>query len=221
MYRRGHGIRSFLDDQGLMLVCLIACVLSQICGLFHQGTGPSGERWLVVGWKRDELPAWRMSKEKLTTRITLKPHHECLRRCSKYSCSCSGPLPCGQPLDETSLTYFIIILRRLRSTNIAVEPQSRLYASMAMTMRKAVLALCVSLVCALQVSAQTAASPTFSTAPKTNSTTRTPTLTSSSATSSAPDVYLNVPTLSVGRIELVVDDLSALVLTHSSNDRAK
>src|ERR1700710_2836752 len=82
---------------------------------------------------------------------------------------------------------------------------------------RALVAIFVSLTCASQVSAQTAASATLSTAPITNSTTRTPTVTtSSSSTSSAPDVYLNVPTLSVGRIELVVDDLSG---THCAVDQ--
>ncbi|KAK5124445.1 hypothetical protein LTR85_001662 [Meristemomyces frigidus] len=75
---------------------------------------------------------------------------------------------------------------------------------------RALIAFFVSLTCALEVAAQTAASPTLSTPPITNSTTRTPTVTtSSSTTSSAPDVYLNVPTLSVGRIELDVENLSA------------
>jgi hypothetical protein len=45
-----------------------------------------------------------------------------------------------------------------------------------------------------------------SAAPSSNPPTLTPT---PAATSTAPDVYLNVPTLSVGRIELDVDDLSA------------
>jgi len=45
------------------------------------------------------------------------------------------------------------------------------------------------------------------TTPQSNSPTLTPTPASSSA--SAPDVYLNVPTLSVGRIELDVEDLQA------------
>lgn len=77
---------------------------------------------------------------------------------------------------------------------------------------RASIALFVSLTCALQAAAQTAASATIVTPPITNTTTtRTPTITSSSATtSSAPDVYLNVPTLSVGRIELDVDNLSGM-----------
>ncbi|KAK4540340.1 hypothetical protein LTR36_009297 [Oleoguttula mirabilis] len=74
---------------------------------------------------------------------------------------------------------------------------------------RALIAVFVSLTCALQVAAQTAASATVATPPITNSTTGTPTVTSSSTTSSAPDVYLNVPTLSVGRIELDVENLSA------------
>lgn len=71
---------------------------------------------------------------------------------------------------------------------------------------------------ALHVSAQTAAtSPSTATAPRTLSSTRnstSSTRTSTSRTSAftqgaAPDVYLNVPELHVGRIELVVDKLSA------------
>ncbi|OCT52548.1 hypothetical protein CLCR_10631 [Cladophialophora carrionii] len=61
------------------------------------------------------------------------------------------------------------------------------------------------------ISAQTSSATTpssgsnGSTTPSTNS----PTLTPTAASSTAPDVYLNVPTLSVGRIELDVDDLRA------------
>ncbi|KAG9818607.1 hypothetical protein KCU98_g699, partial [Aureobasidium melanogenum] len=72
---------------------------------------------------------------------------------------------------------------------------------------------------ALHVSAQTAAtSPSTATAPRTLSSARnstsSSTRTSTSRTSAftqgaAPDVYLNVPELHVGRIELVVDKLSA------------
>ncbi|KAK5684211.1 hypothetical protein LTS10_004075 [Elasticomyces elasticus] len=68
-------------------------------------------------------------------------------------------------------------------------------------------ALLASFVCGVQVVAQTGASATLSTPPITNST-RAPT-TTSRPTASAPDVYLNVPTLSVGRIELDVDNLKA------------
>jgi hypothetical protein len=68
------------------------------------------------------------------------------------------------------------------------------------------------------VSAQTAASsPTTLTAPRTfastgntTSTSRTSTSRTSAATSgAAPDVYLNIPELHVGRIELTVEKLSA------------
>ncbi|KAG9522486.1 hypothetical protein KCV07_g2806, partial [Aureobasidium melanogenum] len=72
---------------------------------------------------------------------------------------------------------------------------------------------------ALHVSAQTAAtSPSTATAPRTLSSARnstsSSTRTSTSRTSAftqgaAPDVYLNVPELHVGRIELVVEKLSA------------
>ncbi|KAI7241430.1 hypothetical protein KC343_g1378 [Hortaea werneckii] len=60
-----------------------------------------------------------------------------------------------------------------------------------------------------QIAAQTAASPTITSAPQTNSTSRSPTGTSAETLASAPDVYLNVPTLHVGRIELDVDNLNA------------
>ncbi|KAK5114545.1 hypothetical protein LTR62_002480 [Meristemomyces frigidus] len=71
-------------------------------------------------------------------------------------------------------------------------------------------ALCASLAIATQVAAQTGASATLTTAPFTNGTIPTGTPTSNSgSSSSAPDVYLNVPTLSVGRIELDVENLSA------------
>ncbi|KAI6833944.1 hypothetical protein KC340_g10849 [Hortaea werneckii] len=60
-----------------------------------------------------------------------------------------------------------------------------------------------------QIAAQTAASPTITSAPQTNSTSRSPTGTSAEILASAPDVYLNVPTLHVGRIELDVDNLNA------------
>ncbi|KAI1615582.1 hypothetical protein EDD36DRAFT_192290 [Exophiala viscosa] len=59
-------------------------------------------------------------------------------------------------------------------------------------------------------SASTTASATTSSLSNSASATNSPTITSASgATTSAPDVYLNVPTLSVGRIELDVDDLQA------------
>ncbi|KXL47834.1 hypothetical protein M433DRAFT_45966, partial [Acidomyces richmondensis BFW] len=72
------------------------------------------------------------------------------------------------------------------------------------------IAVFASIAYALKAAAQTGASATITTAPFTNSTsTRTPTITGSVTTASAPDVYLNVPTLSVGRIELDVDNLNA------------
>lgn len=61
-----------------------------------------------------------------------------------------------------------------------------------------------------QIAAQTAASPTITSAPQTNSTSRSPTGTSAETLASAPDVYLNVPTLHVGRIELDVDNLNGM-----------
>jgi exo-beta-1,3-glucanase (GH17 family) len=67
----------------------------------------------------------------------------------------------------------------------------------------------------LHVSAQTAASSaSATTAPRTitsarNSTTSTSSRSSAATSGAAPDVYLNVPELHVGRIELTVDKLSA------------
>ncbi|KAK3672140.1 hypothetical protein LTR78_007893 [Recurvomyces mirabilis] len=69
--------------------------------------------------------------------------------------------------------------------------------------------LCASLGIASQVAAQTGVTATLTTAPFTNSTSPTPTITSSGGTATAPDVYLHVPTLSVKRIELDVDNLQA------------
>ncbi|KAK0315673.1 hypothetical protein LTR01_000973 [Friedmanniomyces endolithicus] len=80
---------------------------------------------------------------------------------------------------------------------------------MAAIMKPLLYTLFASVACGVQVAAQTAAGATLSTPRITNSTSVTPTVTSSTATASAPDVYLNVPTLSVGRIELDVDNLSA------------
>ncbi|KAI6907984.1 hypothetical protein KC318_g2770 [Hortaea werneckii] len=73
-----------------------------------------------------------------------------------------------------------------------------------------VLTACMLVVSSIQqIAAQTAASPTITSAPQTNSTSRSPTGTSAETLASAPDVYLNVPTLHVGRIELDVDNLNA------------
>lgn len=75
--------------------------------------------------------------------------------------------------------------------------------------------LAIALLSAIHVSAQTAASsPTTLTAPRTSSTTGTNSTSTRSRSSAAtqgapPDVYLNVPELHVGRIELTVDDLQA------------
>ncbi|RMY91781.1 hypothetical protein D0862_09640 [Hortaea werneckii] len=80
---------------------------------------------------------------------------------------------------------------------------------MATTTRR-VLTVCMLVVGSIQqIAAQTAASPTITSAPQTNSTSRSPTGTSAETLASAPDVYLNVPTLHVGRIELDVDNLNA------------
>ncbi|THV74587.1 hypothetical protein D6D28_02433 [Aureobasidium pullulans] len=75
--------------------------------------------------------------------------------------------------------------------------------------------LSVAIFLVLHVSAQTAASSaSATTAPRTitsarNSTTSTSSRSSAATLGAAPDVYLNVPELHVGRIELTVDKLSA------------
>ncbi|KAM0718044.1 hypothetical protein Q7P37_006376 [Cladosporium fusiforme] len=76
--------------------------------------------------------------------------------------------------------------------------------------------LAITFLSAIHVSAQTAASsPTTATAPRTSSTTGNNNSTSTRSRSSAatqgapPDVYLNVPELHVGRIELTVEELKA------------
>jgi len=80
---------------------------------------------------------------------------------------------------------------------------------------RVILSFFLSLTCALQVAAQAGASasisiPPVTSVPANSSSTRGSATTGAPATTaSAPDVYLNVPTLSVGRIELDVDDLQA------------
>lgn len=77
-------------------------------------------------------------------------------------------------------------------------------------LQQLLLVVLLSVTCALQVVAQTGASSSATTAPRTNSSTRSsPAVTATSTSSDPPDVYLNVPTLSVGRIELDVEDLTA------------
>lgn len=71
-----------------------------------------------------------------------------------------------------------------------------------------------------QIAAQTAASPTITSAPQTNSTSRSSTGTSAETLASAPDVYLNVPTLHVGRIELDVDNLNGMHSTRQVKDES-
>lgn len=71
-----------------------------------------------------------------------------------------------------------------------------------------ILSFFLSLTCALQVAAQAGASASISIPPITSvranssSTRGSATIGTPATTASAPDVYLNVPTLSVGRIEL-------------------
>lgn len=72
-------------------------------------------------------------------------------------------------------------------------------------MSRRFLAACSLLLFGQQVLAQT----TTSSAPVSSSTNPPTTLTPTAASTTAPDVYLNVPTLSVGRIELDVEDLRA------------
>ena len=74
---------------------------------------------------------------------------------------------------------------------------------------RVILTFLLSLTGALQVAAQAGASASVSTPPLTSapptgnsSTTGSPTSLPPASTASAPDVYLNVPTLHVGRIEL-------------------
>ncbi|KAK3718050.1 hypothetical protein LTR37_005476 [Vermiconidia calcicola] len=75
---------------------------------------------------------------------------------------------------------------------------------------RTILSFFLTLTCALQVAAQTSASASPSTPPVTGDSTTGPSpTTGGSATASAPDVYLHVPTLSVGRIELDVENLQA------------
>ncbi|KEQ90412.1 hypothetical protein AUEXF2481DRAFT_103117 [Aureobasidium subglaciale EXF-2481] len=77
------------------------------------------------------------------------------------------------------------------------------------------LTLLATSILAIQVAAQTAASPpSTATAPRTTISARNGTTSTSSRSSAAtqgapPDVYLNVPELHVGRIELTVEKLSA------------
>lgn len=71
---------------------------------------------------------------------------------------------------------------------------------------RSIFAFFLSLTCALQVAAQTGASASISTPPPTSTTGNNATGTTSRGSSatdgSVPDVYLNVPTLGVERIEL-------------------
>ncbi len=77
-----------------------------------------------------------------------------------------------------------------------------------LTVWRVILSFLLSLTCALQVAAQAGASASLSTPPLTSeppnasSTRGSATVGTSVSTASAPDVYLNVPTLSVKRIEL-------------------
>jgi len=75
--------------------------------------------------------------------------------------------------------------------------------------------LAITLLSAIHVSAQTAASSaTVTTAPRTttaagNNSTSTRSRSSAATAGAPPDVYLNVPELHVGRIELTVEELKA------------
>lgn len=82
-------------------------------------------------------------------------------------------------------------------------------------MSRLLMLLAITILSAIHVSAQTAAtSPTTVTAPRTTSTASTNSTSTRSRSSAAtagapPDVYLDVPELHVGRIELTVEDLQA------------
>lgn len=82
-------------------------------------------------------------------------------------------------------------------------------------MSRLLMLLAITILSAINVSAQTAAtSPTTVTAPRTTSTASTNSTSTRSRSSAAtagapPDVYLDVPELHVGRIELTVEDLQA------------
>ncbi|KEF63609.1 uncharacterized protein A1O9_01587 [Exophiala aquamarina CBS 119918] len=69
-----------------------------------------------------------------------------------------------------------------------------------------ILRLALALTCAQTVFSQTTSSPTTPSAPTSTSATQT---SSTGSASTPPDVWLNIPNLSVGRIELDVDDLRA------------
>ncbi|KAM0696550.1 hypothetical protein Q7P36_003798 [Cladosporium allicinum] len=83
------------------------------------------------------------------------------------------------------------------------------------TMSRLFVLLAIAILFAIQVSAQTAAtSATTATAPKTTTSasdksTSTRSRSSAATAGAPPDVYLNVPELHVGRIELTVEDLKA------------
>jgi hypothetical protein len=105
------------------------------------------------------------------------------------------------------------------SQALAVSTQFRLvvhHAEMAHnSMMRLFALLAITLLSAIHVSAQTAASSaSATTAPRTSTTvgsnsTSTRSRTSAATAGAPPDVYLNVPELHVGRIELTVEDLSA------------
>jgi Flp pilus assembly protein TadG len=83
------------------------------------------------------------------------------------------------------------------------------------TMSRLFVLLAITILFAIQVSAQTAATTaSTATAPKTTTSTNDKSTSTRSRSSAAtagapPDVYLNVPELHVGRIELTVEDLQA------------
>lgn len=95
-------------------------------------------------------------------------------------------------------------VRLVRRVNMAFRTMSRL-----------LLLLAITLLSAIHVSAQTAASSaTVTTAPRTttsasSNSTSTHSRSSAATAGAPPDVYLNVPELHVGRIELTVEKLSA------------
>jgi hypothetical protein len=102
------------------------------------------------------------------------------------------------------------------SLSVSTQSASHFTSKMALNaMSRLFVLLAITLLSAIHVSAQTAASSaTVTTAPRTttaagNNSTSTRSRSSAATAGAPPDVYLNVPELHVGRIELTVDELKA------------
>lgn len=140
-------------------------------------------------------------------------HRRRLQRVLRSCLTCVG-LPANSVRSRACVRFvllFIEVLVEINSCQYFTRRFSRAVTlsapAMVFTMAgRSILALLLSLTCALQVAAQTGASASVSTPPPTsfsgNSTTPSPTTGGSATSGSAPDVYLNVPTLGVERIEL-------------------